>query len=105
MDVQFRYLCLEVRLDEHGCIEPCDWMKLVKGEDHEPIMDCPDCGGGMIKRYREIKCCGEWMECAHFTNTCDHCGCDYNSSGQALAPRHCWGEETGEHPADIARIP
>lgn len=31
------------------------------------------------------------------------CGREYNSSGQLLAARHFWGEETGEHPADIAR--
>jgi hypothetical protein len=31
-----------------------------------------------------------------FTNTCD-CGADYNMSGQRLAPREQWGEETGEH--------
>lgn len=31
-----------------------------------------------------------------FTNTCD-CGADYNMSGQLLAPREQWGEETGEH--------
>ena len=31
-----------------------------------------------------------------FTTTCD-CGKDYNSSGQELAPREQWGEETGEH--------
>lgn len=31
-----------------------------------------------------------------FTNTCD-CGRDYNMSGDVLAPRSHWGEETGEH--------
>ena len=46
----------------------------------------------------EVKCCGEWMEVTRrFTTTCDHCGADYNSSGQLLAPRAQWGEETGEH--------
>jgi hypothetical protein len=29
------------------------------------------------------------------------CGAIYNMSGQALAPRECWGEETGETYADI----
>lgn len=48
--------------------------------------------------------CGAQVELAHFTNTCDRCGADYNSSGQRLASREFWGEETGEHPADIARI-
>jgi hypothetical protein len=47
--------------------------------------------------------CGCEVELSGFTNTCD-CGRDYNMSGQLLAPRSQWGEETGEHPADIARI-
>lgn len=34
------------------------------------------------------------------TNTCD-CGQEYNGSGQHLAPRSQWGEETGESLADI----
>lgn len=49
--------------------------------------------------------CGEEVELGGFTNTCEKCGRDYNWAGQELAPRHFWGEETGEHPADIARIP
>lgn len=52
-------------------------------------------------RYRHPrvgKCeCGCKVYLANFTNTCDRCGADYNSSGQRLAPRHFWGEETGEH--------
>jgi hypothetical protein len=38
-----------------------------------------------------------------FTNTC-RCGREYNSYGQELAARESWGEETGEHPADIGQI-
>ena len=49
----------------------------------------------------EVKCCGTWLACTHFTNTCQKCGADYNSSGQQLAPRECWGEETGETTNDI----
>ena len=48
--------------------------------------------------------CGREVELYGFTNTCD-CGREYNSAGQQLADRSQWGEETGEHPADIARIP
>jgi hypothetical protein len=45
----------------------------------------------------EGKCdCGSIVHLANFTNTCD-CGRDYNMSGQALAPRSQWGEETGEY--------
>ena len=43
-----------------------------------------------------LKCCDTWMELSRFTNTCSKCGTDYNSSGQQLAARHFWGEETGE---------
>lgn len=39
--------------------------------------------------------CGAQVELAGFTNTCE-CGRDYNGSGQELAPREQWGEETGE---------
>lgn len=43
------------------------------------------------------KCvCGQNVHLEAFTNTCD-CGRDYNSSGQELAVREQWGEETGEH--------
>lgn len=51
------------------------------------------------------KCpCGELVELGGFTNTCK-CGADYNWSGQLLAPRSQWGEDTGESLADILRIP
>lgn len=44
-----------------------------------------------------VRChCDRELECWRFTNTCD-CGTDYNFSGQRLAPREHWGEETGEH--------
>jgi hypothetical protein len=47
--------------------------------------------------------CGSEVELFGFTNTCE-CGTDYNMSGQELASRSQWGEETGEHLADILRI-
>jgi len=43
--------------------------------------------------------CGRQISLANFTNTCE-CGADYNSSGQLLACRSQWGEETGEHWTD-----
>ncbi len=49
----------------------------------------------------EVKCCGSWILCDRFTNTCDQCHRDYNSSGQLLGDRSQWGEETGETAADI----
>jgi hypothetical protein len=54
----------------------------------------------------EGKCerCGRVVELYGFTNTCEGCGADYNMSGQLLAPREQWGEETGEPLADILLI-
>ena len=43
--------------------------------------------------------CGAEVYLSHFTNTCD-CGADYNMSGERLASREQWGEETGEHWSD-----
>jgi hypothetical protein len=48
--------------------------------------------------------CGQYVDLCGFTNTCD-CGADYNMSGQRLAGREQWGEDTGESLADILRIP
>jgi hypothetical protein len=55
------------------------------------------------RRITEVKHCGKWLVCDSFTNTCG-CGTDFNSAGQRLAPRFFWGEETGEHWADLIRI-
>ena len=65
-------------------------------------------GPGEFERYERGysepaigKCsCGEEVVLANFTNTCDGCGADYNSSGQMLACCSQWGEETGEHWTD-----
>lgn len=57
-------------------------------------------GGGHPRMRGVLKCsCGREVWCTEFTNTCN-CGADYNMSGQLLAPRSQWGEETGEHPSD-----
>ena len=64
-------------------------------------------GPGRIERWERGysepaigKCsCGLEVVLANFTNTCE-CGADYNSSGQMLACRSQWGEETGEHWTD-----
>lgn len=54
--------------------------------------------------YREraiLKCtCGNEVVLSSFTNTCMVCRADYNMSGELLAPRCYWGEETGEHWTD-----
>lgn len=48
------------------------------------------------------KCiCGSEVILDRFTNTCYDCERDYNMSGQLLADRSQWGEETGESVQDI----
>lgn len=54
----------------------------------------------MIPAVGECEC-GAHVELRGFTNTCHECDRDYNMSGQSLAPREQWGEETGESLADI----
>ncbi len=55
-------------------------------------------------KYKEIVCCGYFLVCSKFTNTCERCGADYNWTGAKLAPRRFWGEETGESVSDILNI-
>jgi hypothetical protein len=54
----------------------------------------------------EVRCsCGaivEIWDC--WLNVCDVCGTDYDGSGNQLAPRCQWGEETGEHYTDITNL-
>jgi hypothetical protein len=58
--------------------------------------------GGRVYKY--AKCvCGVELVLQGFTTTCE-CDRDYNWNGLCLAPREQWGEETGEHPADVVRI-
>lgn len=47
--------------------------------------------------------CGEEIALETMTNTCQHCGREYNGFGQLLSDHSCWGEETGEHPSDVER--
>lgn len=47
--------------------------------------------------------CGRKVHLHGFTNTCQ-CGADYNMSGQLLASRSQWGEETGESVSDILAV-
>lgn len=58
--------------------------------------------GGRMRTI--VTCCGDDIICDQFTNTCDHCGADYNSAGWELVPRSQWGEETGESVADILSV-
>lgn len=56
-----------------------------------PVIQCLRC-------QSEVTLADAWL------STCSHCGADYNGSGQLLVSRHLWGEETGEHPADLLTI-
>lgn len=62
-------------------------------------------GFGMREVERSVGLCqcGHKVELLEFTNTCV-CGRDYNMSGQLLAARSQWGEETGESPGEILAI-
>lgn len=68
------------RLTRYECVDPqCD------GE--ATIINC-DCGNQLEKERP-----GADLDC-------DKCGRSYNSSGQLLADRSQWGEETGETASD-----
>ena len=56
-----------------------------------------------VKRKVGLCECGEEVELLQFTNTCA-CGRDYNMSGELLASRKQWGEETGESVDEILSI-
>lgn len=47
---------------------------------------------------RVIECrCGAHLSLeSSWANECERCHTEYNGSGQELAPRSQWGEETGE---------
>ncbi len=71
-----------------------------KVEAQEQWLQCyPDHAeaGAVPRVVLIVSCCNEDVRCHHFTATCEHCGADYNSAGQRLAPRSQWGKETGEH--------
>lgn len=57
-----------------------------------------DLGDGLLRRTPIVRCgCGSSVECwDSWANQCDSCGTEYNGSGQQLADRYFWGEETGE---------
>ena len=52
------------------------------------LIACDRCG-------HQVDIDDSWLNC------CEHCGADYDGSGNLLAPRSQWGEETGESLADI----
>ena len=93
----------------HGCEKT--WFDLYalagieENEDRKgPLMEIIRTEEWGTRLVRVGKCCGQELYLDGFTNTCEFCGADYNWAGQLLTPRDQWGEETGEHPADILRI-
>lgn len=81
-------------------------------ENYRAVMagERPDLQDGRVRtlniRIAEpaaVRCdCGAVVELySTWANACDACGREYNGSGQTLAPREQWGEETGETQADF----
>ena len=105
----FSFACDEEGHVLTSVLEPLAYENLLKCQQASPdeIVD-----KGVVKYERDIKIdaigecyCGAHVYLDGFTNPCPDCNRDYNWRGDLLAPRSQWGEETGEHPADIARIP
>ncbi len=71
-------------------------MKIIKQREHRDFKKS-------IPAVGECDNCKRHVTLGNFTNTCE-CGCDYNMSGQKLADRSQWGEETGESVADILNV-
>ena len=105
----YYYLEFQINDKNGGFTFPCDKDGHVNIEDladsgRANYQKCIDgkFGPGTVERYEYLYTnpsvglciCGREVELGNFTNTCD-CGRD-NWAGQQLAPRHLWGEETGE---------
>lgn len=108
--------------DQSGFAFPCDEHGNVDVQALQPIgrKSLEDCRGPEaalyeaptieknVTRWTEPavgRCdCGANVSLGNFTNTCSRCGADYNGSGQRLASREQWGEETGESVDDILSV-
>ena len=77
-----------------------------EGSGRAIVFDGVMCEQRTIRYPAVARClCGARLELASsWLNTCDACGRDYDGSGTALAPRHHWGEETGEHWVDLVAL-
>lgn len=111
------YLMFEDEADPgHGSMFPCDAEGNVQEEDLQPagannLRDCLSSGvAGLVRKFDDsywdpalLRCdCGEEVVLGStWANECETCHREYNGGGQLLAPRSHWGEETGEHPADL----
>ena len=83
-----------------------NWQKAAVGiKDGSMVDGGVECSTIRWKDPRVGRCpCGEEVVLDRFTNTCAECGADYNQSGQRLAPRDQWGEETGENYLDVLAV-
>jgi len=98
--------------DENGVINEADMYP-------EGIANLRDCEAGKMEGYTGPRLqkntrrvtnhavglcsCGRKLTLASFTNSC-RCGREYNQSGQKLAPRGQWGDDTGESVSEILSI-
>jgi hypothetical protein len=60
---------------------------------NERLMPC-------TRKVVECERCGREVLCYAFTNGCE-CGAEYNMSGQMLADRSQWAEDTEDDPYDV----
>ena len=119
-EVEYRLFYERVECSGSGFSFPCDENGNVNLAEMTPTGSYQKCLNGEIQvkdgkiitfrhTYTEpaigLCDCGKEVELFGFTNTCEGCGRDYNMSGQLLASRSQWGEETGESLSDILSIP
>lgn len=90
--------------DAKGKVDVSKLQDLAKANYAACLAGTAGVGEGKVITYERevriptlIRCeCGETMALhSGWANACE-CGCEYNGSGQLLAPRCQWGEETGE---------
>lgn len=72
-------------------------LRKCRSGEHDVVPEGVEAREWSYRHPRVGRCdCGEEVVLDQFTNTCYGCDADYNMSGQRLAPRSQWGEETGE---------
>lgn len=96
----FCFDCDENGKVDTGKLPPAALKNYLAVSENRPGEILTICNRQVIPAVGECNQCGRHVELHGFTNTCE-CGTDYNMSGQELAPRSQWGEETGEHIFDI----
>lgn len=98
----------KLNVDANKNYQSCLMGSYIYSDGHSVQLD--DCGVYIHNKTYTEPAIGECDYCStevildRFTNTCCDCGVDYNGSGQELASREQWGEETGESIQDILSI-